>query len=116
MNPKNQHIIDEFERLIKQIEYDIDHSTTKKEEISNMFRLKSIKTAIKILKQYKDEIKTGKQLVDINNHSEHTDCPWHITVTAHTVEGYTDMDNFDMREFFENIGVDENIVNWGLIS
>ena len=55
---------------------------------------------------------TAKQLVDINNHSEHTDCPWHITVTAHTVEGYTDMDNFDMREFFENIGVDENIVNW----
>ena len=56
---------------------------------------------------------TAKQLVDIKNHSEHTDCPWSITVTAHTVEGYTDMDNFDMREFLENIGIDENIVKWG---
>jgi|688.fasta_scaffold37874_8 hypothetical protein len=56
---------------------------------------------------------TAKQLVDIVNHSDHTnDNPWTITVTTHTVEGYTSMDNFDMREFLVNIGVEEDIVNW----
>ena len=55
---------------------------------------------------------SGKQLVDIENHSEHTDDPWHITVNALTVEGYTDMDNFDMHEFLKNIGIEENVVEW----
>lgn len=55
---------------------------------------------------------SGKQLVDIENHSEHTDCPWRITVNALTVEGYTDMDNFDMHEFLKNIGIEENVVEW----
>ena len=40
---KNKVIINEFEKLIDQIKYDIDHSTDKKKEISNSFRLRQIK-------------------------------------------------------------------------
>jgi hypothetical protein len=40
---------------------------------------------------------------------------WRIRVTpviGEIVEGYTDMDNFDMREFLEKIGVDMDAVEW----
>lgn len=41
-----------------------------------------------------------------------TDWSWSITDNEKTIEGSTYMDNFDMREFLENIGVKMNKVKW----
>lgn len=38
--------------------------------------------------------------------------PWHITDTGQMLEGYTDMDNFDMQEFMRRIGVDLSKVSF----
>lgn len=58
---------------------------------------------------------TAKQLVSIQNHNECPDCEngegWSITVDAEFVKGYTSMDNFNMFNFLERIGI-ENIVKW----
>lgn len=61
----NSSIINEFNKLVTQIEYDIDHAPNKKEEIKNSFRLKQIKQAIKILSKYPTKISSGDQLKDI---------------------------------------------------
>lgn len=61
-NEKNKKLIDEFKRLIKQIEYEIDHARTKSDEIKHMFRLKSIRKALMIIIKFPDEITSGDQL------------------------------------------------------
>lgn len=61
----NEKIIKEFENLIKQIQYDIDKSRSKEDKQKNMFRLQNIKKALKIIKDYKKEIKKGEELKDI---------------------------------------------------
>lgn len=65
VNSKNQYIVDEFEKLLKQIEVDIEKSTSKKEEMTNMFRLKSIRVVIKTLKKFPDEIVSINQFKNI---------------------------------------------------
>jgi DNA polymerase/3'-5' exonuclease PolX len=62
---KNSLIIHEFENLIKQIEYDIDNTTDKKEKITNLFRLKQISNALEIIKKFPTQIKNGEELKDI---------------------------------------------------
>lgn len=37
---------------------------------------------------------------------------WTITVTDNEVAGFTSMDNFDMRHFLGEIGVDSNDISW----
>lgn len=37
---------------------------------------------------------------------------WSISETAHTIEGYTSMDNFSMSDFFDMIGIDPAVVKW----
>jgi hypothetical protein len=39
--------------------------------------------------------------------------PWDIEVGENRIRGYTFMDNFDMGEFLEDIGVDMEFVKWG---
>ena len=64
---------------------------------------------------------TPNQMWKITNHREegeklgieYTDWAWSIDVNEDTISGYTSMDNFDMYEFLEKIGVDMNIVKWG---
>lgn len=63
---KNKKIIDEFNKLIKQVEYEIDHSVDKKEQIRNTFRLKQIKQSLRVIKEYPDEILSGAQLAHLN--------------------------------------------------
>ena len=41
------------------------------------------------------------------------DYPWNITETDDAIEGYTDMDNFDMIDFMKQIGVYMNAVKFG---
>lgn len=62
---KNQLIIDEFEKLLQQIEYDIDHATDKNERTTNLFRLKQIEKALNFIKKYDKKITSGKQLEDV---------------------------------------------------
>lgn len=56
---------------------------------------------------------SAKQLQQIINHQ--ADVPldnWNIYVCQDYVKGETTMDNFDMAEFLERIGVPENRIDW----
>jgi len=59
---------------------------------------------------------TAKQLKQIHNHAEKAECgifdAWRITETGDYVEGRTDMDNFDMGEYLEDIGIPTNAIKW----
>lgn len=59
---KNAKIISEFEKLIKQIAYDIENESDKKKKMINIFRLKQIDNALTIIKKYPIVIKTGNEL------------------------------------------------------
>lgn len=67
----------------------------------------------------RDDI-TSLQLTLIEHHSEvgewlgieYAEYSWRIKVGPAAVEGYTSMDNFRMREFFDAIGVDNEKVEW----
>jgi len=39
--------------------------------------------------------------------------PWTITQTEHEIRGSVFMDNFDMKNFLEAIGVKEKGISWG---
>jgi DNA polymerase/3'-5' exonuclease PolX len=60
----NEKIIEQFKLLIKQIKFDIDNSVGK-EQIKHTFRLSSIEKAVKILENFKNEIKDVTQLEGI---------------------------------------------------
>lgn len=64
-NPKNEKIIKELKKLIKQIKFDIDNTPDKKEQIAHIYRLRQINNLINIVKGYTKEIKKGSQLEDI---------------------------------------------------
>ena len=62
---------------------------------------------------------SAEQIALIKNHSEEgakygIEWPdaWFIEETEKHIRGYTSMDNFDMRLFFERIGVDMSYVEW----
>ncbi len=61
----NSQIIEQFQKLIKQIKFDIDNAPTKEDTIKHSFRLKQISHALKIIKEYKSPIKKGSDLADI---------------------------------------------------
>lgn len=61
----NNTIISEFEKLIEQIKYDIDHYTSRKDQMSNRFRLKNSIIVQDIIKNYKTKIKSGEELAHI---------------------------------------------------
>lgn len=60
----NQNIIIQFKNLAKQIKFDIDTSSGK-QQLINMYRLKSILTVVKILEKYKHNITSSEQLKGI---------------------------------------------------
>jgi len=41
-----------------------------------------------------------------------TEDRWSITINDDTVEGYTSMDNFNMKSFLDMIGVDKKFIMW----
>lgn len=61
----NKNIISEFEKLVKQIQFKIDNTSSKKDNMANYYRLKQIKSALEIIKKYPNEIKKGEDLEDI---------------------------------------------------
>ncbi len=61
----NSKIIEEFERLIKQIKFDIDNAKDKKEELIHSFRLSSILKVLKLIKSYPNKIKSSDDLKGI---------------------------------------------------
>lgn len=64
MSEKNQLIINEFIKLINQIEFDLSNSTGK-DQTTHQFRLKNIKNALKIIKKFPKEITSGEDLKSI---------------------------------------------------
>lgn len=62
----NDNIIDQFKLLIKQIKFDIDFSTGKK-QIINMYRLRSVQQVLKILEKFPAKITSSNQLIGIKN-------------------------------------------------
>ena len=61
----NKNIIIEFEKLLKQITYDINTASSKKEETTNTFRYRQISNVINIIKKYNKKIKQGSDLKGI---------------------------------------------------
>jgi DNA polymerase/3'-5' exonuclease PolX len=61
----NSNLITEFEKLQKQIEHDIETDKNLKTKTANIFRLKQINNATKIIKSIKFKINSGEQLKDI---------------------------------------------------
>jgi len=61
----NQQIIKEFNRLISQIKFDITNNPSKKDKTINLYRLKQVQNVLNIIKDYKKEIKNGKELAHI---------------------------------------------------
>jgi hypothetical protein len=56
-----------------------------------------------------------EQIDKIKNHIdrvERFDDRWHIDEEEDYIKGYCDMDNFNMREYLENIGVNMEKVSW----
>ena len=68
---KRDLIVDIFKQLIKQIKIDIDN-TSSKEQIKNMFRLKSIETATKIIANLKKDTFTIDDIKNIKGIGEGT--------------------------------------------
>lgn len=64
-NPKNKFLIDEFNKLRKQIRFDMDHTTNKKKRLVHSFRLQAIDKVINILLNFKNEITSASQLEGI---------------------------------------------------
>ncbi len=60
----NSQIIGQFEKLIKQIQSDIDNSRMKEDTIKHSFRLKQIRHALKVIQEYKYPIKKGSDLAE----------------------------------------------------
>ena len=62
----NELLIKVFTNLAKQIRFDIDNiNTNSKKKLGNMFRLKHINHAIKVISMFKKEILSSDQLKDI---------------------------------------------------
>lgn len=65
MSKYNENIINEFKKLVKQIQFDIDHADNRKKKLANMFRLQNIKKVLKIIELYPNKIKSSSQLKGI---------------------------------------------------
>jgi DNA polymerase/3'-5' exonuclease PolX len=61
----NSNILEQFKLLINQIKFDIDMSTNSKQQLINMYRMRSIQTVVKILEKYKKNITSSSQLKNI---------------------------------------------------
>lgn len=60
-------IITEFKKLLKQIQFDIDNSSSKQKKTSNMFRLQSIKKVIDVLEKFPTVITNIEQVKHIKD-------------------------------------------------
>lgn len=61
----NQQLIAEFEKYIKQIQFDIIHAKSKKDKIGNSFRLQATKKVLDIIKNFPIQINNSSQLANI---------------------------------------------------
>lgn len=61
----NKKIIDEFEKLVTNIKFEINNSTDNIEKKKHEFRLKNVKLALSILKKYPLVIESGTDLAEI---------------------------------------------------
>ena len=71
-NDKNSKIVNEFEKLIKQIKYEIDHSPSTSESMTNYYRLRQVSGVLDAIKKYPNEIKSGSDLKNIKGIGSHS--------------------------------------------
>src|SRR5271155_3523010 len=58
----NKEIIDQFKKLVSQIQHEIETAKTDKDKDTNTFRLKNIVKGLKIIQKFPTEIKTSRDL------------------------------------------------------
>lgn len=63
----NNLIINEFNKLVKQIKFDINNINNNKEKTKNLYRLQSIQKSLEIISKLDFEIKNTSQLTNIKN-------------------------------------------------
>jgi DNA polymerase/3'-5' exonuclease PolX len=61
----NQKLITEFEKYVRQIQYDIDQEKNKKNRLGYSFRLKAIKNTLDVIRKFPDKITSSEQLKHI---------------------------------------------------
>lgn len=61
----NRIIVEQFERLVEQIKYDMDRVKTRQKAIQQGMRLRAIKNVLEIIKKYPKKIKSGDELAHI---------------------------------------------------
>ena len=66
-----------------------------------------------IQKKYLSPYQIEKIYKHVDYCTDWSDFPWRIEENENFITGYVSMDNFDMEEYLEQIGVDESIVRWG---
>lgn len=66
MNPENNMIIKEFEKLLNQIQYYLDNEKNKDDRKVNLYRYQSIQRVLEVLRKFKDKITSSKQLAGIS--------------------------------------------------
>ena len=65
VNTKNEIIVNEFLKLIDYIKIQLDNSKSRKDFMTNTFRLKQVKNALEIIKKYPNKINKGEELKDL---------------------------------------------------
>ena len=66
-NQTNEKLANEFSLLVKQIQYDLNNNNIeKKDKTKYQFKLRHFKNALRIIKQFPDEIQSGSDLKDIS--------------------------------------------------
>lgn len=64
MDNPNSQIIAEFEKLLKQIQFDMDHSS-KKDKIKHTYRIAAMRKTLEVIKKFPNKITSSKQLEGI---------------------------------------------------
>ena len=72
MNKSNNLLIEEFQKLKKQIRFDIDHAQNKKKRLSNSFRLQAIDKILSVLQNFPNKITSSEQLKGIKGIGKNT--------------------------------------------
>ena len=76
---------------------------------SSSFTIRKDKLTLLQIYAIKNHIKVAQILMN----QGHEEDAWSIYDDDYYIEGHTNMDNFDMEEFFELIDVPPHVVRWG---
>jgi DNA polymerase/3'-5' exonuclease PolX len=103
MSP-NQIIIEQFEKLVKSIQFDIDKSNNIKDKTSNNFRLKQTKNILAIIKKY-------QHMITLNNLKEFGELPGIGKGTLDRIKEILDSGKLkELENFNEEINENDKLI------